>query len=306
MSEPTTTTPATTTTSAAPAEPVTTTSIIEASIADHPDRDTGDDLSPTTGAAEPTASTTASTAPVTQEEVDELAKALGIDGQGKGKWTARVAYSKLHKVIKDRDAKAKADHEAALKQHTDQLTAVQQQIAAFDQMVSSPEHLLAALAQVNPAYARFRGQPATPQSADTPQDIRTMADLQRVIDQQVAQRLAPIEQEREARQYIERMTPVVQAQIVEAHKWPGFTESQAEILAELGKNPKAGLKDAYLTVCLPKLAADKDKVRQEVLAELNARPRSTTTTSTVPSRGADKSEPQDTQDIIRRAIAALK
>jgi hypothetical protein len=243
------------------------------------------------------------TPPTTPEEVDELARALGIDGQGKGKWTARVAYSKLHKVMKERDAKVKADHDAALKQHADRLSTFEAQMAQFDQMVASPEQLLGALAQVNPAYARFLQQP--PQTAD-PAEIRTMADLQRVIDAQVQQRLAPIEHERQQRQVVEAAIPRVKQQLAEAEKWPLFAESKADILAELQKNPNAGLREAYMAVVVPRMAADRDKVRQEVLAELQSRPHTTTATSSVTGRAAEKSEPMNTADIVRQALRGLK
>lgn len=305
-------------------EPVSTTSIIESAIADLPDRgdDSGSDEGGSTSTGQSTTGSTGMTGTATststqtqnqptQAEVDELAAALGIKEQGTGKWTTRVAYSKLHKVIKERDAKTKADHESALKQHVDQLTAVQQQIAAFDQMVSSPERLLTALAQVNPAYAQYvqRASQASTTTEEVP-TFNTAADLQRYvqsqIDRHVSDRLAPIEQERQQRQVMETAIPKVNAQIAEAEKWPLFTESKAEILAELQKNPNAGLRDAYQTVVIPKLAADHDKIRQEVLAELNGRPHSTSVTSTVSSRTAETSGPQDTQAIIRQAIRGLK
>lgn len=313
------------TSTATPAEPLTTTSIIESAIADLPGREDdsphamSDDTPPTAGASSGTGTSQSTAAggpasvqppasqqqqPPTQADVDELAAALGIKETGTGKWTSRVAYSKVHKAVKELREKLTADHATAIKGHTDRISTFEQQVAAFDQLVASPEKLLSTLAQVNPAYARFLSQP--PDSNQPPQEIKTIEDLQRVIDHQVAQRLAPIEQERQQRQVVEQAIPRVKAQLAEAEKWPLFTESKAEILAELQKNPQAGLRDAYQTVVIPKLAAGRDKVRQDVLSELNARPHSSTVTSTVSGRTAPDTGPRDTQDIIRESIRKIR
>jgi hypothetical protein len=58
-------------------------------------------------------------------------------------------------------------------------------------------------------------------------------------------------------------------------------------------------------VVLPKLAADRDKIRQEVLTELSARPHSTTTRATTGGRSTDDS-PQSSRDIISRIASELE
>ena len=313
-------------TPAASAAPESTSSIIETAIADLPDSpempdfgvvDEPSEPSPSaTSAATSTAATAsgtpstsapdAETKPVTQADVDELARELGIAATGTAKWTTRVAYSKLHKVIQARDAKMKADHEAAVKQHTDRIAAYEQAVQQFDRLVANPEQLLASLAQVHPAYARFAHPGSTAAAAGVPQQINTMADLQRVIDAHVAARLQPIEQERAGRLAIEQAIPRVKKQLEEAEKWPLFTESKAEILANLKANPGVTLEQAYQKAVLPKLAAQRDTIRQEVLAELNGRPHSTTVTSTVTGRTAPDAGPMDTADIVAEAVRRLK
>lgn len=307
-----------------PAAPETTASIVEAAAADLHNSESPDSADSTNrphsgsdhaaaGAAGagtgPVQSSVGGVPPVqsaaaTQADVDELAAALGIaDRQGTDRWTSRIAYSKVKKVVGELQSKAKAEHEAALKQHADRLSVFEQQVARFDQLVNDPEVLLANLAQIHPAYRRFLGgQPHQDAANQPPQKIETLEDLQRVIDHQVAQRLAPIEQERHARLYAEKMTPVIQAQLDEAKTWPLFVESHQEILAVLNKYPQAGLRDAYQQVVIPKLTAGRDKMRQEVLAELNARPHASTVTSTVPGRTAPDTGPQETADIVREAL----
>lgn len=301
-------------------------SIVEAAVADLPDTSTESggygaiDATVEPDSAEAASTTTASTVPgsttqtAPQAEIDELAQALGITDQGKGKWTARVAYSKLHKVIKERDEKRKAEHEAALRQSSEQFANVQRQIAEFDRMVASPEHLLSALAQVHPAYgaylARSGAAPAPSQAHDTPPQFNTAADLQQYvqsqIDRHVSERLAPIERERQSRQVLEAAIPRVRQQLAEAEKLPMFSESKAEILAALQKNPEMGLHDAYMSIVVPKLAAGRDQVRQDVLAELKSRPHSTTVTSTVSGRAVSDAEPASTEDIVRAAIRQIR
>jgi len=116
----------------------------------------------------------------------------------------------------------------------------------------------------------------------------------------------PFEQERAARQAIESAIPCVEAQIEEASNWMMFSESRAEILAELQKDPHVSLEIAYQRVVLPKLAANRDAIRADVLKELQSRPHSTTTNQhgVRPKRG--RRWPQDTADIARQAMRGLK
>lgn len=298
-----------------PSEVTSTQSIVESAMAEIPD-DGGSDLSveestpPESGsiAASSAVSSIAGGPAPTQDERDELAEALGIIDKGKGKWIARTPYSKVSKIVKERETKTKADHEAALKQHTDRVSAYEQQIAQFDQLVANPAALISALAQVHPAYRQYVTNTA-PQT-DAPPQFNSVADLtqyvQSQIDQHVSQRLAPIEQERAARDQIARNLPIVQQQIAEAKTWPMFVESQAEILAALQKNPKSSLHAAYQSVVLPKLSASREQVRQQVIAEMNARPHSTVAGSSVTGRTAPEAAQQDTSDIVREAMRGLK
>jgi hypothetical protein len=193
-----------------------------------------------------------------------------------------------------------------LKTHQDENSNYKAQVAQFDSLVNNPEQLLSALAAVNPAYKRFLTAQPTAQPTGEPQEIRTLEDLQRVIDARVAEQTAPIMQERQQRQVYEAAVPKVKAQIAEAESWPMFKEAKAEILKALQSNPTWGLKDAYQSVVIPKLAANRDTVRQSVLDELKTRPHSTTVTSTVSGRTSQGGEPLDTADIVRNAARSIK
>lgn len=289
--------------SAAPIE--STESIVEAAAAEISEAEHSESSIAPTSSTTGTTTTTTTQPPITQAEKDELAEALGITGDGTAKWTSRVAYSKVHKAVKALREKAEAAHAATLKTHSDEVSTVRQQIEKFDQLVANPDALINALAQVNPAYRAFvKGAP--PAQSGVPQKIETMEDLQRVIDAQVAAKLAPITQEREARQHIEAAVPRVRAQIAEAENWPLFKESKTEILGVLKANPTWGLKDAYQQVIIPKLSANRDQVRTEVLAELNTRPHATTVTSTTTGRNIPTTEAMSTEDVVREAMRGIK
>jgi hypothetical protein len=241
-------------------------------------------------------------------EVDELARALGIELDGKAKWTSRVAYSKVAKIVKEREQKAQEAHQAAIARH-------EQQIAQFDQLVGTPEALLGALASINPAYRRFLGAPAPAAApAGTPERIETMADLQRVIDAQVAQRLQPIEAERQQRTLLAESQARVARQMADIQTWPGFTEHKGAIEQALTAEMKAAQAEwrplkpfdqVYREVVFGKLAATRDQVRQDVLAEVQNRPHSTSVTK-VAGGAPEGTGPRSSADIIRDSIRGLK
>jgi hypothetical protein len=311
-------------------EPTTTASIIENAIADLPDDGGSDDLGAhavdgdDAPARPATTSTTAEPAP-TAAEIDELAQALGIAGAGKAKWTQRVAYSKVAKIVKEREQKARETHEAALRQHEGRL----REVEAVERMIAEqPEQFVRALVAQNPAYRQYfhdvaatsQPQPARDVPRDMPAPDVQLADgtrtysvdgLQRLLtwntqqaEQRIAQRLQPIEHERQQRELIAAAVPRVKQQIAEAEKWPLFAESKAEILALLQSDPRIDLTGAYQRIVIPKLAANRDQVRQDVLRELNTRPHSTSVTRTASSRVED-TQPRNTRDIIAAAIAGL-
>jgi hypothetical protein len=177
--------------------------------------------------------------------------------------------------------------------------------------VNNPEQLLSALAQVNPSYRQYVKGAAPQQTQGTPQRIETMADLQAVIQAQVAERLKPIEQERAAAQFEAQAIPKIKAQLAEAATWPLFKEHQTEIQAAvkaLPQNlpPEVVLRMAYQQVVVPKLAANRDSVRQSVIEELKTRPHSTSVTTTVAGRSSASADSASTEDIVRNIARGIK
>jgi hypothetical protein len=92
----------------------------------------------------------------------------------------------------------------------------------------------------------------------------------------------------------------VKAMIDDARQWPGFTEHESDILQTLKSNPKISLDAAYRQVVMPKMQADRNKVREEVLAELKTRPTTTSIPATTPVTPSNK--PRSTSDIAREIM----
>lgn len=138
------------------------------------------------------------------------------------------------------------------------------------------------------------------------------------VTKQVEDRYKPIEAEWQTNQRIQAVIPQIQAQIADARTWDNFTENEAEIVKVLQGDRNISLERAYQKVVLPKmqaawaekektLAADRNKVREEVLAELKKAPRSTSAPSTGSKPVASTSnEPRSLEDIIAEQVKTLK
>jgi hypothetical protein len=101
--------------------------------------------------------------------------------------------------------------------------------------------------------------------------------------------------------------PVIRRQMEEAKTWALWDESEEEILQVLQKNPAISLEGAYREVVFPKLIADRNKVRQEVIQEVKKAP----VASSMPNRAATKPSapsagPRTLEDIIKESIQTIK
>ena len=318
-----TATPAPVATTPEPSTASTTADIVQETLGSLNDEGSGDSGDYSTDAPASTEdapqSTTQSGTEPTQTEIDELAAALGITGEGTAKWKARVPYSKVNKIWKEQQAKLQSKHEAAIKGHTEKLTAYQQRVQdveAVEQMIqSNPEQFIAALTELNPAYKQYftggQGRQAVDPyaqavNADGTINLEVFAQqIEQRAEQRVAQRYAPIEKEHQARALYQAALPKVQSQLNEAEKWPMFAEHKTDILKALQADQKLGLLEAYQKVVIPKLAAGRDTMRAELLAELKGRPHSTSVISSAASTREDTG-PADTGDIVRRVLSGLK
>jgi hypothetical protein len=136
--------------------------------------------------------------------------------------------------------------------------------------------------------------------------------------EEVNKKFGPMLEEREVQERINSFVPQVRAQIEEARTWELFNENETEIVKVLRDNPRISLEGAYRQVVLPKLKAtfasereklstDRNKIREEILAEIKKAPKTTsvkagqTKTSPVTTSG-----PRNLEDVILEQVQTLK
>lgn len=135
--------------------------------------------------------------------------------------------------------------------------------------------------------------------------------------QSTLEELKPLREQFEGQQRIEAMKPHIDAQIEHAaSNWEGFVDHHLDILkaltddrlaqAKIGKPPKLSLERAYLQVIIPKLKADRTKMREELLAEIQKAPKSTGVPPAKVKAAATDDGPKSIESIIRAQVQTLK
>jgi hypothetical protein len=126
----------------------------------------------------------------------------------------------------------------------------------------------------------------------------------------VEEKLSPYEKERKEREKQARIREIheqasaaLNEKLDRASKWPGFIDNQEAIAQLITKNPQLDLVDAYMQVVPPKLAADRNKMRSELIAELNEQPHSTSVQVSPAAQKKENTGPKSTADIAREVIA---
>lgn len=135
----------------------------------------------------------------------------------------------------------------------------------------------------------------------------------RATEERLTQRYKPIEDQWQAEQRRQAAIPVIQRQIAEARTWPGFTDNEAAIVEALKADQNLTIEGAYRKVVVPKLQEqlttlqpDRDRMRQEIIAELRQRPTSTSAPTSQTRPGPQKQGPKSLEDIIREQVETLK
>jgi hypothetical protein len=85
-------------------------------------------------------------------------------------------------------------------------------------------------------------------------------------------------------------------------KWPQFKENEAAILDALTKDPTRAPEDVYMEVILPKIQADRNTMREELLAEINGKPRKTSAATSTAAAKADGGKEKSTADFARESL----
>jgi hypothetical protein len=195
--------------------------------------------------------------------------------------------------------------------------------------------------QVNDPMPQPDGRLADGTPAYSPEGFQKVQEWQarqiedRVL-KQVGEKYKYLDDEKATREAREAAIPQVRSQISNAmQQWDGFKENFDAILTELrtdsqeaertGRAPKLTLHDAYRVVInrqykaerdktqkeIEALKVDRNKVREEVIAELRQRPTSTATTPTAlvtrpDAADSNVGQPRDTAAIIRESIASMR
>lgn len=124
------------------------------------------------------------------------------------------------------------------------------------------------------------------------------------LESRVSERYGPIEQEWRRNQQIAQVMPIIEQQIAEARTWPLFSENEPAIIEALQKDQRLSLEGAYRQIVVPKMTADKNRMRTEILDEIRRKPSATAApaTRTTP-RAAAAAAPKSGDDVILAALA---
>ena len=139
------------------------------------------------------------------------------------------------------------------------------------------------------------------------QSNQTKTQVSKEFEDKLSARFAPIEQERQARDYMAKLEPVINNQIAEAKKWPNFDELEPKIVELLNADKALTLEGAYMKAyqagVVPKLIADKNKTRAEILEEIRKKPATTGAPSGTPRPKAGVSAgPQSRESVITESL----
>ena len=247
------------------------------------------------------------------------------------------AIARITKELEGKWGTERQPLETKVKDYEDRLT----KVAQFEHVLENdPKTFLGMLSQI-PAYKEFFdyiGKLSQPPAAGTqpgsaakvpegmPQPDQTLPDgtkvysmeglqsllawqsenVEKRVTQRVQERYAPLEQERQTRQRMEQMVPVIEKQIAEARQWPHFAELESEVIKNLKADPQISLERAFVKAFnefqVPKVTAERNKIRTDVLAELKQRPVSSSAPAAQVRPGArPTTESRSLDEIVAQA-----
>lgn len=122
---------------------------------------------------------------------------------------------------------------------------------------------------------------------------------------------AKAEKEREEyQQWHNETTKRLNERLARAREWPKFKENEEAILKAMQDAQAVGgmlpVEDAYMKVVVPGLASDRTKIRQEVLAEIEAQPKTSSIAAAPAPKPAEVARPKSTSEIAREVIASMR
>lgn len=116
----------------------------------------------------------------------------------------------------------------------------------------------------------------------------------------------PIRKDWENYQRVQSVLPVIRQQIAEARTWPMFNEHEADITKVLEQDKNISLEAAYRKVVFPKLVAERNSMRQNVIKELQQAPASSATVGRQTKPNPPTEGPRSLEQIIKDQIETLK
>lgn len=272
------------------------------------------------------------------EEEDDFAKEHGITSRF-GDKENRLPYSRVKKISENAVKKATAPLQTELTTTKAKLSEYEnymRNVTEFENIMTTDHQKFFNMLMKVPGYQEFfssmfqgmlqqhqpqaaAGQP-TPQGDGMPEPDQVLSDGSKVysleglkklmewqaaeVEKKVDARYAPLKTDWEQQRYMQQLMPQIQAQVEEARTWPLFKENEDEIVKLLNADRKISLERAYQKVVLPKLQGEKDKIREEVLREIQSKPRAGSTSvpaapgKSTPSTGGNKS----IEDVISASL----
>lgn len=119
-------------------------------------------------------------------------------------------------------------------------------------------------------------------------------------------RYEPIQRAWQEHQTRQSVMPLIQAQIAEAKTWPMFNELEPEITKLLEQNKTMSLEAAYRAVAFPRMQADRNSMRQQLLKELQQAPVTTSVNRPGVKPLAPTAGPRSMEQIIAEEVEKMK
>ena len=121
------------------------------------------------------------------------------------------------------------------------------------------------------------------------------------------QRYAPMMRAWTDYQTRQSVLPQIQAQIAEAKTWPMFNELEGEITSALQADQSLSLEAAYRKVAFPRMIAERNTMRQDLIKELQSAPAATSVSgrNTKPSP-ITPAGPRSLEDVIKEQLEQIR
>lgn len=300
---------------------------------DAPDSTNSEEGDPTP--SDPSQAPTPNAGGLAEPPKDEFEKKFGIPATGSGGRENRIPYSRVKKIVEKQVKDVEAQFQPKITEYEGKIKGFEEEFKKVNEfrklILEDPDKFIGMLKELPQYNERLTSgqtaQPVTPTdpSQDMPLPDETMADGTRsysmegikkfsewtrsqarkeVLDE-VQKLYGPIQQEWQAQQQFQKIIPVVQAQIADARKWPLFNESEVDIVKALQSDPKMTLEGAYRVVVHPKLMADRNRMREDILKEIKSAPPSSSVPSTPSRPSVQRTGPRTLEQIIEEQVATL-